>query len=147
MDWGQALGDVNWWAVLAAALSSFAVGALWYGRALFGKSWMRLAGVSEESINARKEMGGSGGPTSSYLMTAVTAVATAILLAVLLIATGTTGFFPAALLGAVLGLVFRLGAHVIHNGFAGRPLALTGIDGLHDVVAMAVAAGILGAWV
>jgi len=91
-------------------------------------------------------MGGSGGPTSSYLMTAVTAVATAILLAVLLIATGTTGFFPAALLGAVLGLVFRLGAHVIHNGFAGRPLALTGIDGLHDVVAMAVAAGILGAW-
>src|SRR5665647_3170398 len=78
MDWGQALGDVNWWAVLAAAVSSFAVGALWYGRALFGKSWMRLAGVSEESINARKEMGGPGGPTSSYLMTAVTAVATAI---------------------------------------------------------------------
>ena len=34
MDWGQALGDVNWWAVLAAALLSFAVGALWYGSAL-----------------------------------------------------------------------------------------------------------------
>jgi hypothetical protein len=41
-------GQVNYLAVLAAAVVSFAVGPLWYGP-LFGKQWMALTGISEES--------------------------------------------------------------------------------------------------
>lgn len=39
--------DINWLAVLLAAVSAFALGALWYGP-LFGKMWMQLTGMTEE---------------------------------------------------------------------------------------------------
>lgn len=38
--------------VLAAALSSFLLGGIWYG-SLFANSWQRLAGLSEERLKAR----------------------------------------------------------------------------------------------
>lgn len=40
---------VNYWAVLLAALFTIVLGFLWYGP-LFGKPWMRLAGVAAESM-------------------------------------------------------------------------------------------------
>jgi Protein of unknown function (DUF1761) len=40
---------VNGWAVLAAAAFTVVLGFLWYGP-LFGKTWMRLAGVSPETM-------------------------------------------------------------------------------------------------
>jgi len=39
----------NYLAIVVAALSGFAIGAVWYGP-LFGKTWMRLSGVSEEDV-------------------------------------------------------------------------------------------------
>jgi nucleoside-diphosphate-sugar epimerase len=41
--------------------------------------------------------------------------------------------------------VFRAGGHLIHTGFAGRPVAVTLIDSGHDLVAMTVAGAIIGA--
>ena len=37
--------EVNWIAVIAAAVSAFVMGGLWYGP-LFGKKWMALVGLS-----------------------------------------------------------------------------------------------------
>lgn len=47
------MGDVaiNYLAVVAAAFAGFVVGGLWYSPLLFGKAWMREAGVSEEAVN------------------------------------------------------------------------------------------------
>jgi len=42
--------EVNYLAVLAAAVATFALGGLWYSPALFGKAWQREAGVSEEKM-------------------------------------------------------------------------------------------------
>lgn len=36
----------NPWAVLVAAASTFLLGGLWYGKALFGPAWGRAAGVT-----------------------------------------------------------------------------------------------------
>jgi hypothetical protein len=41
--------EINYLAVVVAALSGFAVGALWYGP-LFGKQWMAASGVTEADI-------------------------------------------------------------------------------------------------
>jgi hypothetical protein len=41
--------EINYVAVVVAALSGFAVGALWYGP-LFGKQWMAASGVTEADI-------------------------------------------------------------------------------------------------
>lgn len=42
--------DINYVAVIVAAVISYALGALWYGP-LFGKQWMQLSGKSESSMD------------------------------------------------------------------------------------------------
>jgi hypothetical protein len=44
------MAPFNIWAVLIAALSTFLIGGLWYSPAVFGKSWMRENGFTEESM-------------------------------------------------------------------------------------------------
>lgn len=41
--------DVNWLAVVLAALAGFVVGGIWYGPVM-GKRWMGAVGLSEEQI-------------------------------------------------------------------------------------------------
>ena len=43
------LFDVNWLAVVLAALSGFLVGGLWYGP-IMGKRWMAAVGKTEEDL-------------------------------------------------------------------------------------------------
>ena len=40
--------NVNWLAIIAATLSAFVVGSLWYSPVMFAKAWMKEAGISEE---------------------------------------------------------------------------------------------------
>jgi len=42
--------EINWIAVLVATLASFALGAIWYSPALFGKAWQREAGLTDEQL-------------------------------------------------------------------------------------------------
>ena len=41
--------ELNWIAILVSAGSAFALGGLWYGP-LFGKSWQRRVGLSDEAL-------------------------------------------------------------------------------------------------
>src|SRR6478752_4298534 len=42
--------QLNYWAILVSALSTFLIGGVWYSPALFGKAWMRENGFTEESM-------------------------------------------------------------------------------------------------
>ncbi len=42
--------QINYWAILVSALSTFLIGGVWYSPALFGKAWMRENGFTEESM-------------------------------------------------------------------------------------------------
>jgi hypothetical protein len=42
--------QINYWAILVAALSTFLIGGIWYSPAVFGKAWMRENGFTEESM-------------------------------------------------------------------------------------------------
>jgi hypothetical protein len=42
--------EVNWIAIVAAAVGSFLLGGLWYSPFLFGKAWQRAAGITDEQI-------------------------------------------------------------------------------------------------
>ena len=44
--------EVNYLAVLAAAVATFARGGLWFSPALFGKVWQREAGVTEDKMKS-----------------------------------------------------------------------------------------------
>ncbi len=45
------IAQVNFLAILVAALSSFFLGGLWYSPALLGKLWMQETGITEEKAN------------------------------------------------------------------------------------------------
>jgi Protein of unknown function (DUF1761) len=42
--------EMNWMAIVVAALSTLAVGTVWYSDAVFGKIWMREAGMNKEDL-------------------------------------------------------------------------------------------------
>ena len=55
------LSELNWLAVVVAAVSAFVLGGLWYG-AIFGKAWQQQLGLSDEQVaggNAALIFGGS----------------------------------------------------------------------------------------
>jgi uncharacterized protein DUF1761 len=47
---------INWMAVVAAALSTFLIGGLWYSKMLFGRVWMSVNNFDEASL-AKSNMG------------------------------------------------------------------------------------------
>lgn len=50
--------DVNWFAVVIAAVVAMAIGAAWYSKSLFGKSWAKEMGISDSRLkNMQKNMG------------------------------------------------------------------------------------------
>ena len=42
--------ELNWLAVVIAALASFLLGGLWYSPVLFGKAWQRETGLTDEQL-------------------------------------------------------------------------------------------------
>lgn len=46
----MSMESVNWLAVVAAAISTFVLGGLWYSPALFGRSWMAECGFTDADL-------------------------------------------------------------------------------------------------
>lgn len=139
MDWLSSLQHLNWLAILLAFVSNMVIGFVWYMPAVLGRRWMEAIGKTEEDL--KKIDGGAG----IWVPMMVAAALTSVLLAVLIGKLGVQGTLAAAFFALVIAVVFRVGGHVIHNGFAGRPSAVTLIDSGHDIVAMTVAGSIIGA--
>jgi len=49
------MGQINYLAVVLAAVAFFAVGAAWY-TVLFGKAWQRALGLSDEQLKGGANM-------------------------------------------------------------------------------------------
>jgi hypothetical protein len=139
MDWLSYFFQLNWLAVLLAFAASMVIGFVWYLPAVLGRRWMEAVGKTEEDLRSSEGGAGIWGP----MMAA--AALTAILLAILISRLGLDDALAGGSFAFVLALVFRAGGHVIHNGFAGRPAAVTLIDSGHDVLAVTTAGVIIGA--
>ena len=66
----MSLADVNWIAVLVAAVAAFVLGGLWYGP-LFGKTWQGHVGLSDEDLASKGHPAVIMG--SAFLLTVVQA--------------------------------------------------------------------------
>jgi hypothetical protein len=69
---------INWLAVIAAALSTFVLGGLWYSRPLFGRAWMSANNLTEADL-AKGNMAKTFG--FSFVFAAIMAVNLAAFLA------------------------------------------------------------------
>lgn len=130
--------QINWLAVLAAALANFVVGGLWYSPALFGNAWMRANGFTAEDL-AR------GSPAKIFGLAFLFCLLMAANLAAFLGAPETTlAFALGAAIAAGLGWA-ALGLGVVAL-FERRPAAYLLINGGYLTVSFAVMGLILGAW-
>lgn len=130
------MDSINWLAVTAAAVSSFIIGGLWYGP-LFGRTWMRVAGITPE----RAAQAGRGMVFGvSFLLQFIAAV----VLAAFLGAEATLGFALGASLS--VGLCWVATALGVVYLFEQRPLGHWAVNAGYQVVAFTVMGLILGLW-
>lgn len=136
MEWFD-LGAINWLAVVFAFLLAFGLGWFWYSPQGFFNPWKRAASITDQQMQ-EADMGLAFGGTAAANLLGV------ILLAVLMAAADVSGWWQGLVFGAILGLIFRGGAHALHHGFAIRKPMVTLIDAAHDTAALALAGLIIG---
>lgn len=133
--------DVNWLAIIVAAIAAFALGALWYSNALFGRQWMAAHGHTPEKLAAMQSSMGK-----TYAFSFITYVITAMVIALLVGLTGgetLVGGIVIAVL-AWLGFGFTIGLN--SNLFSDKPASAFMIDAGYQLVYMVVMGAIIGAW-
>ncbi len=138
MDWLQALRDINYWGIVAAAVASFVLGFGWYHWAVFGKAWVGLVGMTREEADSTEGLG------EILIVAVIGSLLAAAFVAALMSATSTDGLLDGAIFGALAGVALRYTSLSYHNGFARSPRMLTTIDGLHDIVQLALMGAIIG---
>lgn len=129
--------QVNWLAVIVAALSTFVLGGLWYGP-LFGRAWMRASGVDE----ARLSEGGAG---RIFALSFVMQLAAAAVLA-LFVGDPAMGFTAVVAASASVGVFWVATAFAVVYLFERRPFSHWAVNAGYQVVAFTLMGLVLGAW-
>jgi hypothetical protein len=128
--------QVNWIAVLAAALSSFLLGGIWYS-ALFAKAWQAAAGLSDDQVKG-------GNKAAMFAGAFVLGLVQAAVFAMFLGPTATLAFGAAAGFGA--GLCWVAAGLGITYIFERRSLKLFLINGGYATLQFTIIGAILGLW-
>jgi hypothetical protein len=127
---------INWLAVIAAALSTFVIGGLWYSPILFAKPWQRAAGVSDEALKA----------ANMPLIFGLAFVLSLLMAANLAFFVAGTDLGMTIFYAIAAGLGWAAFGLSIIALFERRPLAYFLINGGYLTVSFAVMGLILGLW-
>lgn len=137
--------DINPWAVALATLSTMIVGSVWYTPKVFGTLWMRLTGITDQSMRSRSAV-------VPILVTLVVSLVTALVLAgcvdIAHAFYGGSWFANSLITGLFLFVGFTAARMITHDAFEGRPAKLTILNVTHELVtilAMSVIIGLLPA--
>ncbi|KGQ18062.1 DUF1801 domain containing protein [Lysobacter dokdonensis DS-58] len=131
--------DLNWLAIIAAAVSAFLLGGIWYGP-LFKNAWCREAGVDP---NAKPK----SHPAKTFAIAFVASLVAAYGFAMLLHLTNSgTELWKAVHAGVMVGFFYVAMSFGINYAFAGRSLKLWLIDAGYHILQFALYGVILGLW-
>jgi hypothetical protein len=137
MDMQNAFHNLNWLAIVAAAISAFVLGGLWYSPLLFSKRWMKETGITEEQTK-NANMG------KIFGLALILALIASFFLALFI------GKDAGALAGAMAGFMAGLGWVFTFMGisylFESRTLGHFLINSLYSVASLTIMGLIIGAW-
>jgi hypothetical protein len=129
--------DVNWLAVVLAALAKFAIGGVWYSPPVFGPRWGAIVAVSPQAFKARM--------LSAMLTDLVASVVLSWILANSLQFMGAVGLIPGLRTSFFLWLGFIATTLISTTIYEGRPLALFWINGGYFLLSLLAMGAIIGA--
>ena len=129
--------DLNWYAVVVAALVPMVLGALWYSPVLFAKPWMRAAGRTMEDMQ---------GAQLGYVISAVGALLSSYALARIVHWAEVDDLWNGGLVGLLIWVGFVATVLAVTTYWGGRPRSLWLINAGYQLVSLAIMGAILGAW-
>jgi hypothetical protein len=136
------LSDLNWLAVIVAAIVYFAVGALWYAPPVFGKVWSAAGGFSLPEPGSRPS-------PAIYVTPLVGSILSAIALAMIAKASGTDTFKEGIVLGLVVAIGFAVSIAFVTAQFEStkpKPMVWGAVNAGYHVVGNLLAAIIIASW-
>lgn len=129
--------NINYLAVIVAAVVNMAVGAVWYSRSVFGTAWAQAIGKKIEDMSG----GGYG-----YAWAALGSLVTAFFLANLVGVFQETTFVGGLGCGFIVWLGFVLPTMGINALFEGKDKKLIAINAGYPLVGLALMGAILAVW-
>jgi hypothetical protein len=146
--------EINWLAVVVASLSSFVIGAVWFGPKTFYPAWMTAMGRKIPTERVEMSTGSTvlmfGG---TYLGALIQVSTLAVVVALARTVDPTIGALGGAAIGALLGFGIGAAASFSHRQFAQQnhnqfhAVWVWLIEVGQDIVCLTVAGLIIGAWV
>ena len=138
MDLSSVIANLNYWAIIVAALSSLVIGSLWYSSALFGKKWVRLNGFTDDDLKVRFPLPVVFG--SSFFVYLLAAFSLALFL-------GSSANLRFGVFAGFVIAVFWIGSARLNNVlFDGQKISLFLIHAGYDLVCYLVMGAIVGGW-
>lgn len=127
--------NVNWLAIIIAAVVNMAVGAGWYG--FFAKPWMEGNGFTREQIEADNS-------SMPYVVAGLNSITMAFVLANVINWTGATGLLNGLLTGLLMWLGFTALSMGSNHAFESRGFKMWGINAGMYMVGLMVIGAIIG---
>jgi Protein of unknown function (DUF1761) len=138
----DAWNDLNWLAMIVAALAYFAIGAVWYAPPVFGAMWMAAGGMTRDQTE--------GGPGAAvFAVPLIGSLLSALALAMLAVASGTDTLSEGIVLGFIMAIGFALAISLVTATFEStkpKPMLWGAVNAGYHIVGTVVAGAIIGGW-
>jgi flagellar biosynthesis protein FlhB len=140
MNWISELQNISYIAVAVSTIASYMLGFAWYHWAVFGKAWANALGLTKEEADNSEGLGGA------FVMSLISGLTKAVLIALLITVTNISGVLSGAFFGAVAAVVFTFTSLGYYNGFARTSSKLTLINSAHSIAELTLIGAIIGAF-
>lgn len=130
--------DINWVAIVIAAVLSMVIGFVWYSLKVFGKPWMKESGLSLKDIG--------DGPGMGYALVTLTSLLQAYILSHFVDYTSATTWVDGAVTGFWIWAGFVATAYTATYVFTRKSFKLWSIDTGYFLVLLLVQGAILASW-
>lgn len=137
MNMQNTFQNLNWLAIIVAAISAFILGGLWYSPLMFAKRWMKETGISEESTKDINMI-------RLFSLAFVLSLIASFFLALFIGVKAGAGFGALAGFMAGLGWVFTFMG--ISYLFEARTMAHFLINSIYSIVSLTIMGAIIGVW-
>lgn len=132
------LSEINYLAVLVAAIVNQAIGSQWYSMNLFGKAWAADAKIDVNNIDKKAA-------TRGLILGSILALVVYFLIAVFLQMTNAHCWSNGLLIGFLLGILVSLQLGVYHV-YESKSLRLFLINSSFTILTYSIGGTIIGLW-